>query len=564
MSRGFEARLGATVLAFVLALGSACSKEQAPAPSSDASAFAPVSAPAGLAGELVVGKPAELWTAVRSVAGESVRLPSSFELVLATLLGLPPVAAASLDLSRPVVGALLTRKDADPVPAVAVRVLDGNDVLSRVGASASASFESKPSGVPGLTLLLPKAAGAPVLGVYRNHLIFSPDAGAIESTAPYLVRTLAARPLPAEPLVIEVPGAALAGPLADRLRRAWESYQRELRALERRTRDEKGRAADFGDPGAVIAAADGAFSALFDLLGTTKQARLTLTPSPAALGVRLELVPEPGRYAEQTVAELATGDLSPLLGLPDSVGAALLLRSTAEERDASAAQAGLGVERLFGDRLKERERQTIERALAGFHAARGDAAVYGLFADRTLFFSTRARDPKGLRSSIGELGRALEFSALKAPLREYLGDFSLRRDTVEVAGASADRFLFEAKSKGPQGVPRHEALLTERDSSAHLVLGQNPRPALEALLLAAAGGGTRLENHPPTRDLAANLVREVAIALYADAGRLGLLGPEGPKSPAFLALGRDGRSARLDLVLSDAAARALFVRIRAD
>jgi hypothetical protein len=222
------------------------------------------------------------------------------------------------------------------------------------------------------------------------------------------------------------------------------------------------------------------------------------------------------------------------------------------------------VERLFGDRLKERERQAIERPLAGFHAGRGDAAVYGLFPDRTLFFSTRAREPKVLRSSIDELVRALEFSAVKAPLREYLGDFTIRRDTVEVSGASADRFLFEPKVKAPQGVSRHEALFTERDSSALLVLGQNPRPGLEALLLAAAGGGTRLENHPPTRAMASNLVRDVAIALYADAGGIGLLGPEAPRAPAFLALGRDGRSARLDLALSDAAARALFARIRAD
>ncbi len=151
---------------------------------------------------------------------------------------------------------------------------------------------------------------------------------------------------------------------------------------------------------------------------------------------------------------------------------------------------------------------------------------------------------------------------MKAPLREYLGDFSIRRDTVGAGGATADRFVFEPRVKSPQGVPRHEALFTEREASALLVLGQDPRPGLEALLRAAAGGGTRLDQHPPTRAIAEGLAREIAIALFVDAGRLGLAGPEAPRAPAFLALGRDGRSARLDLSLSGAAARAVFVRIR--
>ncbi len=244
------------------------------------------------------------------------------------------------------------------------------------------------------------------------------------------------------------------------------------------------------------------------------------------------------------------------------MAAALLIRSSSEERDASAGQAGLGVERLFGERLKERDRQALERALAGFHAGRGEAAVCGLLRDRTLFFSTRAADAKALRASVGELSRALEFSAVKAPLREYLGDFSIRRDSVEVAGGERGSFSLRAEGENAAGVPRHEALFTERDSSALLVLGQDPRPGLEALLSAAAGAGTRLDHHPPTRLLAGSLAREVGIALFADAGALGLAGPEVPRAPVFLALGRDGRSARLDLALSGAAARALFVRIR--
>jgi hypothetical protein len=218
----------------------------------------------------------------------------------------------------------------------------------------------------------------------------------------------------------------------------------------------------------------------------------------------------------------------------------------------------------IGERLKERERQAIERMLADFHTGRGDVAVYGLLRDRSLFFSTRATDPKALRSSFGELGRVLSFPAVKAPLREYLGDFSIRRDTLEVAGGTAERLLFEPKVSGPQGVARHEGLFTERDSSALFVLGPNPKPGLEALLFASAGGETRLENHPPTRSLASRLVKEVAIALYADAGALGVLGPEAPRAPAFLALGREGRSARLDVLLSPAAARAVFARMGGD
>ncbi len=116
MSSQVQALAAATLLGLSVALNGACSREQAPLPVSDTSAFAPVPAPSDLAAELVVPRPAELGARYEGVAGESVRLPGSFELVLATVLELPPVAAASFDLSRPILGALLNRDQAEPAP----------------------------------------------------------------------------------------------------------------------------------------------------------------------------------------------------------------------------------------------------------------------------------------------------------------------------------------------------------------------------------------------------------------------------------------------------------------
>ncbi len=183
-------------------------------------------------------RPAELWTALRGIAGESVRLPSSFELVLATVLELPPVAAASFDLSRPIVGALLSREQSNPVAVIAVRVLDGSEVVTRVATGTNAPFESKPNSVQGLTLLLPKAKGGPCSASTAITSSFRPRPERSRRRRPTSCGRSRARPLPAEPLVFEIPGAALKGPLAGGVRRAWEAYQRELRELERRARRE--------------------------------------------------------------------------------------------------------------------------------------------------------------------------------------------------------------------------------------------------------------------------------------------------------------------------------------
>lgn len=525
-------------------------------------------APSGLVAELVVPKPAELWASLRGIASGTAPLPASAELVITALFELPVLTASALDLSRPVTGALLSVElQPDPVPVLAFRVLDGNEVLGRVASGPSASFEAKASSVTGLALLAPKTEkeGAKVrFGVYRNHLLVSPEAAAIESAAPYLVRTLATRPLPDAPLVVELPGQALAGPLVARARRSWEQYQSELRALERRAREEKGRAADFADPQAVITALDGALSALFEIFASTERARLTLLPSADALNARLELVPAPGRYAERTIDALSVGELGPLLSLPDSVALAFLWRASSEERRAAVAQAGLGVERLFGERLKERDRGVLERTLGGFHAGRGEEALCGLLRDRTFFFQTKPADAKALRAAVIELERALEVPAVKAPLREYAGDYSVRRSSVALDGASVERFVFEPKGQAGRGKARYEALYAERGQSSVLVLGQNPSLGLKTLLQAGEGDPPRLAKLAPHHALLSGLPRDVHWALFADASLLGLVGPQAPSAPLFVTLGREGRSARVDIALSAAAARAVFARIRGD
>ncbi len=545
-------------LLVALACAQSCSRSESSAPRpADAAATAPVPAPADLAAELVVPRPGELWQALRTSVGPSLGyVPASFELLLATLLELPAVAASGISADRPLVGALLVPQAGEPGMVFGVRLTSGAELIARIATGPDAPFTTTPKAF-GLTLLGRKKGSGLALGVLADHLLAARQAAELESVGPWLVRTLARKAPPSDALVLDVPESALSGALTTALSRSWQAYQQELREIDRAQRQEKGRAPDFGDPAALIGAADQSVRALLDLLATMQRARLRLVPGAESLRFELELEPAPGRFAEQTIAALPAGNLDAMLGLPRETALAIMLRSTPLERAQAAKDAGLGLEQLLGTRLSEHDRQRLHDSLAAVHEGRGDGTLYGLLSDRTLFVQTDVSDEAKLRRGVEDTLRALELPALKAPLSQVVGDFTLQSSTQAMGELEVRRFLLRPrKTREPTSF---EALFATRRGRGAFVLGAGARPVLERLLAAPAPG---LGSDPGFAALAAELGKDVAFAVFADAAALGFADAKAGSAPALLVLGRRGRSAQLTLSCSGRALATLLARLR--
>lgn len=514
--------------------------------------------PRDLAAELVVARPGELWTQLRTLLGASVGfVPANFELVVATVLDLPAAAASGIAADRPLLGALLLPEGEEPAFVVAIKLQSGAELVARIATGADAPFAPQPKG-GGLTLLSRKKPGGPALGVLGDYLLTAPRPAAIESAGPWLARTLSRRPPPTEAALLSLNEGAFSGPLTSALSRRWQAYQKELRELDRRERDARGRAPDFADPAALIGAGDQSVRAVLDLLGTMKAGRLVMVPSADAVRLDLELEPAPGRFAEKAIAELSVGDLEPLLGLPRTTAAALLLRSSAAERAEAAKDAGLGLEQLLGGRLAEADRERLRKSLAAFHEGRGDTSVYGLLAGRTLFLRSDVSDGAKLERGVIETLRAVELPAIKAPLRELFGDFTVRRSQRTVGGVPAQRIELTPRKPGADA-PVVEVLFARQGGHAVTVLGAPAQPALPALLSTAGpeslGGDARVSG------LSAPLREGAALTVFADLGLLGLADGALGGAPLFLVVAKRERSARVSLSCSAAALGALVGRL---
>ncbi len=522
-------------------------------------------------------KPGELWVRLRALGGVATEgLPSSFELLAAVLLDLPALAASSLDASQPAYAALLAPAKASPTWVTALRLSDGREFVARLATGAEAEFTASASSVHGLTLLGKKRGTPRAFGVLSNYLLVAERAADVENVAPYLVRNLARRPLPAQPFVAEFNEAALAGPLSTLLSGSWHGYQQSLRELDRAQRDVKGRAPDFADPGAVLAAADEMVQSLTALVQTTRRARLSMAAEGPALGLslRLELEPKSGGFAERSIADLAVGDLRPLFALPAQTGAALLMRTAEAERKRLAHDAGLGLAPLFGTRLPEKDRDKLRQVLSRFHEGRGEATVYGLLPERTLFVATDAAQPDVLRQAFAELDELSALPPIKAALKDSVGDFAVQPSKADISGISLQRLTFRPtrgatrraipdggipgggrKAPADFGAAPWSALFGVRERQAFMTLGPAADSGFAALL--AAAGDSALGADRELQALAAPVGESVSFALYVNLARFGLVPDPSAAAPALLVLRRQGSAAWLELQCGPRAASAL-------
>ncbi len=512
-----------------------CKGRPGPSPAPSA-APPPPPAPAGLVADLVVSSPRVLYGALRSlVVSRAPLLAASPELMLASVLGLPPQAAGALLLDRPLVGAAVLR--------------EGGASLSFVGACRVKSGAELAQVLAARTPL----PGAPALGVVDDWLVVADEPKALSVVGPYVVRTLGARPPPAEALTVEVREAALRGAASASLRAQWTQSRSALSALAAQARSSEGRPADFGDPAAILLAADERVATLLGVLESSQRLRLALTLAEGALGLGLELEPLPGGPAEKVTLALPTGDFAPLLALPRDTVAGVLFRTDEAELDALATETDAGANSPFWASLPAREVTPLKSAIAEAAKSFGTSSAFGLLRDRTFVLTSSLRDPGAFERASPALIRALRLPAVREPLGALLGKVEPSESQSELVGLDS---------------PLHKLTIVPRRAAAK---GSEWWWGIRASTLLVAGAPEpsttfgRLVEGAPAHTLAADATvaamarRRVpsALAVYAE---LSMLEPAAGPAPMLFAWGRRERTLRVELELSNAAASRLLAR----
>ena len=410
----------------------------------------PVSAPARLLVEAFVSSPNALWTRVqRGVGGAAMLLPSTFAGLLCTLAGLDPAVAFEVDGAAPAfivladeAGGGETTFDALPPFAVAMKLLDSrhtrNTVFGGDGAAPAGRYASKDVG--GMHMLVPKngpaSYGAAITA--GGYLVVARSEADLARLGPYAYRTLPTK-TPAPGLEVDVPFAALSGPLRARLAAAWATEKRELVDSDANLRvAHDAGAADFGDAPAIVAALDAVLQRRLEILGDLEQARLTLDATDDSLDIDVEMKPlAGGGPATQALDAMHPGDTSPLLDAPLGSALALMLRDDASGRASDAEDVAAAVARTLGPRLGDDDAKQLRAGLGDWAKGHGDWTTLALSASPSYGITLRAPavDNDAASHGLRELLDLAARPAFKEPLKAYLGMREMTFATTSVPGA---------------------------------------------------------------------------------------------------------------------------------
>ncbi|WP_437715784.1 hypothetical protein WMF45_04800 [Sorangium sp. So ce448] len=556
-------RGAAALLAIVLGLSAGALGCKSPGAPSDAGAAAlsPVPAPAGLIAEAFLPTPDATWARARAlIGGSAALLPSSAGALAASLLGLPITVASEIDGGVPVLGAAVEAADgARPRAALGIHVKDGGRFIDQLTRGEGARFRAKPDAATAIALLEPLQGASPVaLGVLGNYLLVAETPGDLISMGPYVARTMPQAQVPKEDLAVEIPRAALEGPVLKAARSAWD----------------KARGPD-GAPRATAVPLGPMIESALAMLGDLERARLTLVLDEDA-HLRASGTPKAGGGpASKASADLAVGDVKPLLDLPADSRVGILVRDRAATRAESVPRLVDALAGLVEGDLPAAERERVGAAIRAASDARGDWFAGGLRFDGagpTAFVRAAVGDRAKLEASIQDLLGTAELPPFKAALQREglrvsagkaalpLLDGDVRRVRFErTAGASAPAGAGGAPArKGPQGgkggpaaqgasLPPSsiELLYLVRDDGLFASVGNDPGAGLRSVV--GALQGERLGEVPSMKTALAPLGSDIAFALVVEplrlvASRLGQPGA-GDSAPVVIAAGAASESA---------------------
>lgn len=396
----------------------------------------PVPAPDGLLCDLYVAAPNAAWTKLqRGVGGAAGILPATLPGVVVLLADLDVTLANELDGTAPMYGAAAGDL-ADPGLVLAMKLVDPRRARSMlVGDGNAGRFAAREEA--GMTVLVP-ATSRPTdrrfeIAITKNgYLLLGRRAADLQRLGSYVTRTLPSRTLPAESAVLEVPRSALQSLLKPRLEGAWKEGRSFLLAEDERMRVERGRAPDFGDPAAIVAALDAMLARRVAIVGDLERVRIALdvVEDAAVLTATLAPTTDPGSEAKKWIDAMKVGDASPLLELPAASTLALSTRDGEAERVEQAIALEKAVASSLGPRLKEPEK--LHEVFDAIARSRDEAVALavGLEEPAGLFVRARVRDGDTANKAIRG---AFELAKI-APFKDMLRTKSVTSSREDLPG----------------------------------------------------------------------------------------------------------------------------------
>ncbi|MBX3221206.1 MAG: hypothetical protein KF795_11855 [Labilithrix sp.] len=542
-------------------------------PAADAGVVAepPARAPDDLLADVYVSSPNPSWTRLqRGVGGAVGILPATLPGVLVALTELDVAFVDEIDGTAPMFG-VLAGDPASPSAAFAMKLVDARRARRLLADGDVSRFTAKEAN--GMTLLLPHTKDAEArpfeLAITQNgYLVVARDAADLERLAPYATRTLPSRPLPTESAVaVDVPKRALQAVLKPRVESLWGDGKSFLLTQDEQMRAARGRAPDFGDPAAIVAALDGLLERRVAILGDLEKLRVSLEITEDAAVLTATLTPlGGGGPAERWVDGMKLGDAAPVLALPTVSALALSMRDGEGDRDEQGKELEKAIATSLGPRLKDPGK--LHEVIEALTKARDESLAVALGLDEPAGLLVRApvRDAAAVDTAIRgafDLTKAEPFKELLG-VRDVTATSAELPDLGKVAVATVLRVPKETKrgadatpraARGADGgAPAARAASGEAGAAwvvdrGTLSLGAGHEP------LVTLKTGTRpdrtLADEPSLRRFTAAVASDASTVIVAQPLRLDPKRANLPAAPLAIAVGRKGRDAFVRVDIAD-------------
>jgi hypothetical protein len=524
----------------------------------------PAKVPADLIAEVYVSSPNATWTRLqRGIGGALGILPMTAPGVIVAMSDLDVILSGELDGTSPIYAGL-AGDPADPEWAIAMKLVDGRRARGLLIDGDTARFGAKDEA--GMTLLVPKRVASPgekerqVAITTNGWLLVTRDAKGLGPLGTWVTRGLTAQPPPTltSAAVIDVPRAALTSTLAPKLKELWGSAKEYLVDEDRRMRAERGRAPDFGDPAAIVAALDGFVNRRIAIVGDFEKIRITLDVTEESVSAHAVLTPPkagPENSARAWVDAMSVGDTQALLQLPSTAPAALSMRDSEPTRKEQAESLKTTLASVLGPRLKDPA--PLHKVLDAATKARGDVITVAIGMDDPSgnFVRMPIRDAEAATSAANG---AVDLAKTE-PFKDLLRAQSVSTKQEEIAGEGSASVAMVTHVKPDAGPPKRDSgvawLLYDKSRQVLVGMGAEPAATLRAGLKDKKLADLAVLKH--FLDAIGNDASTVLIAqpLKMDARRSAL-----PAVPAGLAIGKKDDAAFVHLEVPDLLLRELSRR----
>ena len=534
----------------------------------------PVRAPDDLLADIYVASPNSSWTRLqRGVGGAVGILPATLPGVLVALTDLDVSLASELDGTAPMFGAV-AGDPASPGIALALKLVDARRARGLLADGDTSRFTSK--NVEGMTVLVPNAAAssrsAPAdqrfeIAITQNgYLLVTRSAADLTRLGPYVTRTLPARPLPTESAaVVEIPKSALKTMLEPKLDSLWKDGKSFLLTQDERMRAERGRAPDFGDPAAIVAALEGMLGRRVAVVGDLEKVRLAVDITEDATVFTATLSPGADGPSRRWVDAMKVGDASPVLALPAVSALAVSMRDGEVERAEQSKELEKAIATSLGPRLEDPSK--LHEVIEAMTSARDEAVAFALAVDEPTGLLVRApvRDAGAADKAI----RGVFDMTKRKPFKELLRVREVSSSTEELPGLGKVASLMVVREPkdsrhgagtaprrpaGDGGGPGPAAAKTSPPSGVAwstdqgvLALGAGAEPLVT--LKMGARPDRKLADDPALKRFTSAIGADASTIVVAQPLRLDPKRANLPTAPLGIAIGRKGGDAfvRIDI-----------------